>query len=307
MHLVSAMLLAVVIAAAREIPVVDMTGPFFAAIDPQSGQVAQRVDSFKEKLLYPNHELFNEPYFRLDDPHIAWYLQRQEASLANLRAFHASLTESLPRLEDSFERAFPAFDPQTVQLFIMPGFGVFDGMTSVVGGKLALLIGIDNLAQESSAVPVLLTHELFHIYHHEANPAFFVTATENDLYKYGLYRELWAEGLATHVSQALNPGATEAQALFSQSLANLQAADRRRLACLIDKNLSSTDLKTSDLFFDGGIHPDGLPSRGGYYIGYLVAKQLGSRYSLAQLAQLSGDELQRDVSDGVHALCSLAV
>jgi hypothetical protein len=297
-------ILAILLAVASGTRIVDLTGPFFAAIDSRSGTISQRVESFKEEELYPNHELFNQPYFRLDDPHLAWYLQRLEPSAGNLATFDASLNASLPRLEQAFAGAFPAFNPESVSIYIMPSFGVFDGMTEIVGGKLALLIGIDNLAQESSMVPVFLTHELFHIYHHEVNPTFFVTPSENDLYKYGLYRELWAEGMATYVSQALNPGTTAGQALFSSELADLSAQDRRRLACLIQSDLLSTEARESALFFDGGVHPAGLPARGGYYIGYLVAKRLGSRLSLAQLAQLSGDELQADVTEGVRTVCS---
>jgi Putative zinc dependent peptidase (DUF5700) len=108
---------------------------------------------------------------------------------------------------ETIERAFPAFSPERVRIYIMPSFGDFHGMTQIVDGRLALLIGLDNLAQESSAVPVFLSHELFHIYHHEINPAFFATPGENDLYNYGLYRELWAEGMATHIARpcAISP------------------------------------------------------------------------------------------------------
>jgi len=286
------------------IPIVDLTPSFFAAIDPTTGSLAMRLERFKEDELYPNEELFDEPYFALSDPHLAWYFERLGSSRADLQSFTLSLKKELPRYEATFEGAFPKFDPQSLTIYLMPGFGSFDGMTRDIAGKHGLLIGVDNLEAERSTVPVFLTHELFHIYHHEINPTFFLTSSEDDLYRYGLYRELWAEGMATYVSQKLNPGTTLQQALFSKSLASLSPADTRKLACLLERALDSTNENDSALFFDGGVHPDGLPARGGYFIGYEIATQLGASRTLGELADLRGDDLRHDIGSGVRALCS---
>jgi len=144
---------------------------------------------------------------------------------------------------------------------------------------------------------------MFHVYHHDVNPAFFPTKSENDLYQYGIYRQMWAEGLATYVSQHLNPGTTEATALFSNQLATLPPVQLQQLACFVEQHFDSRSATDADLLFDGGQHPPGLPARGGYLIGYLVARDLGMSHTLAELADMSGELLENALRTRVQNLC----
>jgi hypothetical protein len=284
------------------IRIVNLMPAFFKA-DAQSLALNVRVQRFKEYVLYPNRDVYDMGYAALDDPHIAWYLNALADRVANIRKATETVEDALPKYESGFESAFPKFDPQTVAIYIMPSMGSFDGMTKDVNGKHGLLIGIDNFSAENLPLGIFVDHEMFHIYHHEINPTFFVTSSENDLYEYGLYRQLWAEGLATYVSQQLNPGSSNAAALASADLANLSPGDTRKLACLISDNLDSTQPGYSGLFFDESQHPKGLPPRGGYFIGYLVARDLGKTHSLSDLADLNGSKLHDAIADDVRALC----
>lgn len=277
--------------------------PGFFAAENAGIPIDARVRIFKERILYPYPELYDEGYFTVDDPHVAWYLSRLLPKVLAIRQFETALERSLPSYESAFESAFPNFQQNTITIYLMPSLAVFDGMTRDVQGKHALLIGIDNFAQEDLPMGVFIDHEMFHIYHHEINPQFFPTSSENDLYEYGLYRQLWAEGLATYVSAKLNPTASKAEVLASADLANLQPSGTRYLACNMEAALDSTDAAESALFFDEDRHPKGLPSRGGYYIGYLVASQLGKSSTLAQLDGLNGERLENDIRAAVHSLC----
>jgi hypothetical protein len=57
------------------------------------------------------------------------------------------------------------------------------------------------------------------------------------------------------------------------------------------------------MFLDAGVHPPNFPSRGGYLIGYLVAKELGKAYSLAQIGKLTGAQAEDSIRIKVDALC----
>lgn len=292
--------LAVILLAVAQI--VDLMNPFFATNVPAQ-PIARRVTLFKERVLYPNPALYDNGYAALDDPHIAWYLQHEAKDAASVGEAHALLVRALPQVLSSFAAAFPKFNPATLTVYLMPSMGSFDGMTKDVDGHHGLLLGVDNIAEEKAPTGVLIDHELFHVYHHDVNPAFFPTKTENDLYQFGVYRQVWAEGMATFVSQQLNAGTTEATALFSQRLASLPVQDRKLLACFVEQHFDSRSGADATLLFDGGKHPPGLPARGGYLIGYLVAKQLSAKMSLSQLADLQGDTLESALRAGVHALC----
>jgi uncharacterized protein YjaZ len=95
---------------------------------------------------------------------------------------------------------------------------------------------------------------------------------------------LWNEGLASYVSWQLNPTLTAPEIFWNprdleaQLQPKLTAAARRLLA----------DLDGHDAYgrwFMGGENPPGLPPRSGYYLGYLLAKQL-DRGDLSALARL---------------------
>ncbi|MBV9271417.1 MAG: hypothetical protein JO165_09995 [Candidatus Eremiobacteraeota bacterium] len=283
------------------IATVDLMRAFFTA-DAASLPLDKRIELFKEKILYPNRSLYDGqgPF---DDVHIAWYLNELTPKTPQLRRFTTAVATALPAYEAKFESAFPKFDPATVTIYLMPSMGHFDGMTKDVGGNHGLLIGVDNLSQENLSIGIFLDHEMFHIYHHDINRAFFPTSSENDLYQYGLYRQVWAEGLATYVSQQLNPGASTADVLASADLANLSQSDAKKLACIVSAHFGSNDVNYAGLLFDESQHPAALPPRGGYYVGYVLAKDLGRSRTLSELADMRGDELYNTLHAIVSSLC----
>jgi hypothetical protein len=283
------------------VQVVDLMPGLYAAesVEPASARVA----SFRTSVLDPNRAVFANTGIVLDDAHLGTYLDAVHAQLPAVHAMEQALEASIPSLTTSFAAAFPKFRPQSVVIYLTPSMGDFDGMTQDIDGHHGLLLGVENIAAENPPLGVLIDHEMFHIYHHDVNPTFFPTKSENDLYQYGIYRQVWAEGMATYVSQHLNPGTSAATALFSKKLATLPAAQTQQLACLVEARFDSHSASDAAMFFDGDQHPPGLPTRGGYLIGYLISKDLGASNSLAQLADMSGTTLEDAMRTRVHTLC----
>lgn len=124
------------------------------------------------------------------------------------------------------------------------------------------------------------THELFHTYHAAA-----LAGCSNDT----VWVRLWSEGLATYVSQVLNPGADD-KALLLDMPAGLAARTRLVLGpalAQLESVLDSEDgAVTAGLFSLGGGDATGLPARRGYLLGLLVAQEAAKDHGMQQLAKL---------------------
>ena len=218
------------------------------------------------------------------------------ASLDSIRAgsraegAKASVLTLMPKITEIYAKTFTDFRCN-FPIYLMDSLGQLDGAGRFVDGHPALVIGIETLAGENPAGRrVFLTHEFFHRYHFQA-AGFSDDAGDGQ----ALWRVLWAEGLATYVSKRLTPGATLGDALLLPP--DLEAKARPKLAEITRRllqHLDRPDLATFNLLFTyGGPQPAaaGLPARSGYYVGYLVAAELGRGRTIDQLAHLKGPAL----------------
>jgi hypothetical protein len=281
-----------------QIHVVNLMPAFFRAWDDGAGKpIDERVRLLKADLLYPNRKAFDTGQFRLDDPRLAWYLDEVAGRVPAMRLVTEKIATELPSSERAFVAAFPDMKPTTV--YFMPSFFHFDGQSSAG----ILRFGVDGIVEfegPDANLGVLAAHELFHIYHYQVNPQTF---GESGSTQAPIDAQAWSEGLATYVAQRLNPSATRAQVLLSKDLAELSPANTRRLACLMEPKLASTRESDAAPFFDADVKPPGLPARGGYLIGLLVAEQLGKAHTLRELALMNGAALRAPIAAAVHALC----
>lgn len=181
-----------------------------------------------------------------------------------------------------FSRTFPNFRcPATITFG--PSFLHFDGhVYHDKSGRQHMMFGVDALAVEHrpADMPALYVHELFHIYHREALGTVYPKSD-----KFSVLWSMWSEGLATYVSQQLNPTLSLQQALVfpSDLVERMQAPGAEQHAA----RLMLADLDTSNsIWFDTMRAVADLPPRAGYYMGYALATSLGHRYSLDQLAHL---------------------
>ena len=110
---------------------------------------------------------------------------------------------------------------------------------------------------------------------------------------------LWSEGLATYVSDAMNPGAPEGAFYLSDTL----GADTRRHRCTIlarlATRLDSRDRAEQTLFFAPHPEQDGIPGRAGYAIGADIARAIRGTATLAEMAHWRGPALRARVEAGL--------
>jgi hypothetical protein len=282
-----------------QVHVVNLMPAFFTAWDRGLGKpLDERVRLFESAVIYPNRGAYDNSEFKLDHAHLAWYLNEVERWVPRMRRMSGTIATELPAGERALVAAFPDLRPVTV--YFLPSLMHFDGQTR----NGTLFFGVDGLvAFDGSNVnlSVVVTHELFHIYHYQVNAE---TYGESGSTHAPVHAQLWTEGLATYVSERLNPTATRAQVLVSEELASLPPAKTSELACSIEPKLDSARDADATPFFDLGVKPAGLPPRGGYLIGLLVAEQLGTTRTLRELALLKGPELHAAIASGVRHLCA---
>jgi hypothetical protein len=163
----------------------------------------------------------------------------------------------------------------------------FDGHPVDFGGKPHLLFGVDVIAMlhDTAELPSFFDHELFHLYHRQvvgsrapqgADPAWWT---------------MWVEGLATYVSQRMNPGLDAQHVLWSpRDMVARMETDGRRAANLVLRDIDKTG-PDADRWFLMSSSVEGLPYRAGYYLGYLFARSVGDGVPLPELARMSPTEV----------------
>lgn len=220
------------------------------------------------------------------------YLSFAGKHLDTARTLSASLKRELPLFEARFRRTFPDL-AYTGEVYFLASLGSMDGGTRQVKGRTALLFGVDVIAAvhgEKADLGSFFHHEFFHVYHEQ-----FPDPELEDT----LARALWKEGLATYVAWTLNPKTPESVIFgLPTDMPERTRAALPRLAGELRARLDSKSPEDYRNFFLGNPQREDLPARSGYYVGYLVARELGRTRSLPELARLHGPAL-RDAIEGV--------
>lgn len=201
-----------------------------------------------------------------------------------IRGTAASFSKQFAPALKSFEAEFgpmAGYPP----VYLVNSHNEFDGGTRDLPEGPRLLFGADVIAKLYADKPIqpFFHHELFHLRHLRTFPECPQ-----------LWCSLWFEGLAVHVAKSLNPGATDEDLLLTSPapLRPAVEANKREAVCTVLSRLDSERSEDYAPLFMGGGEPlsTTLPRRFGYYVGLLVAQDLGRTRSLQQLAQLSPAE-----------------
>lgn len=260
--------------------VVDLTGQFdrfvMSTVDMPD---AQRIMAF-EKEIGP---IANGFYSRERSPdgydfrilvQLRTYPKRRAATLAVSRNFNQLFMPARRKFESVFG---PVASGQPA--FLIDSMGELDGGMRELDGNPTLLFGADVIADVHSGqkLTAFFYHELFHLYH-EAKEANCME----------IWCSLWSEGLATYVSSRLAPGATDDELVLNlpKPIRPAIEADRRRAVCAVVRRLESSSDEDFGALFQADDHLSGFPARMGYYIGYLVASDIGRVHSIGQMAAL---------------------
>ena len=196
----------------------------------------------------------------------------------------------------SFEATFgPVHSDQPI--YLLHSLGEMDGGTRDLGGKTTLIFGADMIARIHAGhdMTPFFHHELFHVLH---EPRFGECEP--------LWCDLWEEGLATYVAGSLNPGAGDGALLLDMPAPIRPPVDANRAAavCAVAPLLDSTKEDDYAALFYSSSHLPNFPARMGYYIGYLVAAELGKTRSLRQLAEFNPAEVRPLIDQGLTRLAT---
>jgi hypothetical protein len=267
----------------------------------RSWETSDAAAQIRTTLIVPNPDLYNDNYVNLPagakwKAAVARERTYVEAHREEVSAAESYLSAHAQPLMAQFQQTFPDYKCDFT-FYIAPSFGQMDGSAAFVNGRHQIIFAPDVIPRyhQLSELKVLIDHETFHIYHHQATGVYGASAEAVPT----ILEALWGEGLATFVSWRMNPEVSLDTALLQPGIpeaANPHLADIAKglLAHLDDK-----DEPTFLHYFVAGEQPEGYPPRAGYFMGALIAQDLSARYTLPQLAHLNGPEL--------HALVTKAL
>jgi len=254
---------------------------YWAAARSESRDEQYRL--FQEMVQKPNAAVYAGVFQGASKPpseFVPRSLEKVPEIEGGMRELSALLSKELPGELEAFRQAFPGFRCSTPVYFVYSA-GAFDGATRDVEGKTALMFGLDVIARLKEDLPPLVAHELFHVYHGE------VVEKEPGTFGWAL----WSEGLATYVSRRLNPKVPEPQVCCLPPIGPARAA-MDRLAPEARKLLDSEKREDYARYFLGGAADLDIPSRSGYYLGYLIATEAGKTRTLEELAAMTPAEVR---------------
>ena len=205
-----------------------------------------RHPAFFSQVIYRNQQGKARERYR------AWCIERFWSDvaprMASIRRLGTGIEREIAAIVGRFQKQFPDFRP-TRTFYVTVSFS-FRGKVAELDGKPVLALGLDQLTAGATQLRITMAHELFHLYHFQT---FSV--------KGGLYRSLWAEGLATYVSAMIVPGHRFSAYLgFPGWKMNRCEKLLARMAAELKQQLGSIDQRIKRIYF--GAEPRGGTARG---------------------------------------------
>jgi len=291
-------------AAAQPYQLTDLTGAFIAAYDRTEGMpLPVRIKAFKTDVA----EQFAEFYGRQRYPSLsqADYDARIGTNIEGFAAIRESFTAkatSFAALLDpayaSFAQAFPDVG-DIGPVYLLHSLGEMDGGTRNFTGTSVLMFGADVMGRSHPFADEepFFHHELFHVYHERT----FGGCAQ-------VWCSLWSEGLAVYVARSLNPDATEPQLLLTVPEDIPTAVDRnlREAVCEVRTRLDSSAENDLGALFSFQRLNERLPPRFGYYVGYLVAREVGRQHSIQDLARMDQETARPLIEASLASLARCA-
>jgi hypothetical protein len=304
---------------------IDLLQASLHFFDPAQISVERKVDLFRKSIIDPHQEAFRvapgatdeqtlEDFFR-SDKNLESYLQNSLSSEPEMRKLSDEFPTLLYACWSRLHSRLPRLNGD-VTIYLVPApLDTVGGCVRPVGPRNVVVFGSEVLAHRRTSplrFDVFVTHELFHLYHIQANPemrtasaGYFMGDSTTPPPK--LYQMMWLEGLAVYASQVLNPHATMKEAWVSSDPLSEVKARLRPLSISALKELDSTDKRVIHDFVFGGNKERGIPNGTGYYLGMLAAKRLATRYRLEDLANLQGSVLRDAIERELNQVIKPAI
>ncbi len=199
--------------------------------------------------------------------------------MPTVRKLHLTAADTIREVVNSFQKKFPDFRPST-DFYLTISFS-FRGKVVDVKGKDVFAIGLENFQPGQPQLRITIAHELFHLYHFQ-----FFSASG------GLYRSLWAEGLASYASAIVVQGHRFSQYLgFPGEKMNRCEELLPTMAKELLREMGNNDQRIKRIYFGAEPNDTEIPPEGGYYVGFLIVQSLAKNNSLADLARMKPDDV----------------
>jgi hypothetical protein len=220
-----------------------------------------------------------------------------------IRQYNQTAAESVYQGLVNFRYRFPDYRQQR-DIYIGVSLFTFDGAVRAVKNDLGLpdtlCIGADVLSGYSSdQAKIVMVHELFHLYHYGIllGSAFQIAGRglvfQQDILTHMIaaYIPLMVEGLAVAASEQIYPGYPETMYIhFTPEELDSQEANLVENAQAFLNMMREGYLPDQyEKWFTGTY--EGIPKRGGYLLGYEVARRALAGVTLEQLARMTPAQL----------------
>lgn len=255
----------------------------------------EQAKMMRTMVIDPHKQVFKDFTGDYTDEQYAQYMKLIKPYIPEMKKISLKLSDELPKHEAEFRKTFPDMKWEGTVVFFI-NFGATDSGTGSSQGRQHLVFGVDSIASTyppGANLSVLFAHELFHLYHQQfGDPGPPKNRSKGEI---PLYSLIWGEGLATYISMRLNPNATTPEIFLNSPVAADSEKILPRLLKEVRENFDSGAEEVWGPFMAAENNSKGIPPRAGYYIGYLIAKELGKKMSMRQLAILKGDDLKKRV------------
>lgn len=219
-----------------------------------------------------------------EDSRISMHLKEFPQLQSRYKVVYAQLKKDFDSYLKKFQEEFPDFKIDEVPIFIVHSLGGANGAADIIDGKPIFYLGVDMIAKHNkwSDQQPFFDHEFFHVYH-----------LQRFKIEPKLYSQLWMEGLATYVSRKMNPRASDAEAMLDASMISKTKSALPAIIKDIKANLTrpDPDNKIRFKYFNIDSKDQLIPTRSGYYVGYLIAQELAKNATVPEMVSWQGDQL----------------
>jgi hypothetical protein len=274
---------------AAKFKIVDVVRDFISYYEKCSASAEAQRKAEWDRILEAKHsDFFNEVIYRKKEAadrekFKEWCIETFWSDVAPkmpaVRELHATAADTIGDVVNGFQKKFPDFRPST-DFYLTISFS-FRGKVVDVKGKDVFAIGLENFEPGQTQLRITIAHELFHLYHFQ-----FFSASG------GLYRSLWAEGLASYASSVIVPGYRFSQYLgFPGEKMNRCQELLPTMAKELLRELGNNDQRIKRIYFGAEPNDTEIPPEAGYYVGFLIIESLAKKNSLADLARMKPDDV----------------
>lgn len=200
--------------------------------------------------------------------------------IPEIKRLNDGIGETIREVVQRFQHHLPDFRPET-DFYVTLSFS-FKGKVVPVDGRDVLAVGLETFEPSGlTQLKITLAHELFHLYH-------FMHFSPGG----GLYRMLWAEGLATYASAVVVPGHRRSAYLgFPADKMNRCHELLPWLAADFRTNMGRNDNGLKRIYFGAEANDTQVPPEAGYYLGLLIVENLARKASLQELGAMPAHDV----------------